>query len=199
VPIGEWVITEAARNLKRWQAMRPMNPPLSMSVNLSRQQLVHPELVEAVQHVLDETGINPATFRLEITETLIMEDIDALERVMLELKQLGVQLVMDDFGTGHSSLASLHQLPFDVLKIDRSFINSAGGKRDYAAIVHAVVTVALNLDMEVVAEGVETEDQLSLLQGLDCTYGQGHLFSVPVDAKAAEKMLKRDFGMRKAA
>ncbi len=186
VSIGQWVLREACTSLKRWQRRLPS---LTMSVNLSRQQLGHPTLVSGVKSVLKEHELDPATLTLEVTEGMIMSNPEQMAPVLDQIRRAGVRLAMDDFGTGHSSLSFLHRVPMDVLKIDRSFINSPGRARDFGAIINTVVQLAHNLRMTVVAEGIETMEQLVLLQSLDCNYGQGYLFSQPLVPEDAEKLL----------
>jgi diguanylate cyclase (GGDEF)-like protein len=189
-PIGYWVLAEACKQLKAWQAAFPAHANLSMSVNLSARQLITPDFAGRVRNLLAETGINPAHLILEITETVMIRNADASIPVLRELKDLGIHLHMDDFGTGYSSLSCLHRFPLTGLKIDQSFVKSAGENRDYAAIVHAIVTLARNLGMSMVAEGIETADQLVLLQTMECENGQGFYFSRPLDAAAAQDFIR---------
>ena len=193
LPLGTWVLREACLQLRSWQERFTDYPHLSMSVNLSKRQVTDAKLVGTVAEIIKDTKIEPRSLRLEITESTIVDDIDGLMPALKRLKGLGVQLAMDDFGTGQSSLGFLHRIPMDILKIDRSFIDRAGKTRDHAAIIHTVVQLAHNLNMEVVAEGVETRDQISLLQSLECDYGQGYLFGEPVSAEAVESLVKSGF------
>ncbi|MBT8484327.1 MAG: EAL domain-containing protein [Phycisphaerales bacterium] len=199
VPIGAWVISEACRQLKEWHTAYPTQTNLAISVNLARQQMLHPDLIPTIERVLAETGVPAERLRLEMVEDMLMDDQKAAQTVLGQLRTLGVKLVMDDFGTGHSSLSSLHRFPIDILKIDRDFIGSVKKRRDYGAIVHAVVELAHNLDMQVVAEGVETEDQLALLQALDCDYAQGQRFSLAVPADEVKRFLETEHCFRHAA
>ncbi len=199
VSIGQWVLREAVAQLKRWHDARPDLAPLSMSINLSKQQLTHPELLDDIGAALEETGLPAGSLVLDITESELMGNPENLTPVLEKLRGLGVRLAMDDFGTGHSSLSFLRQAPMDFLKIDRSFINNPGKTRDYGAIIHTVVQLAHNLDMLVVAKGIETPEQLVLMQSLDCNYGQGFLFSKPIDADEAGKLLDDDFRFTLAA
>jgi diguanylate cyclase (GGDEF)-like protein len=184
-PIGYWVLVEACKQLKAWQSAFPTQASLSMSVNLSAKQLIMPEFASRVRKLLAETGLKPEHLILEITETVMIRNADASIPVLRELKEMGIQLHMDDFGTGYSSLSCLHRFPLTGLKIDQTFVKSAGESRDYAAIVHAIVTLARNLGMSLVAEGIETAEQVVLLQAMECENGQGFYFSKPLNAAAA--------------
>jgi diguanylate cyclase (GGDEF)-like protein/PAS domain S-box-containing protein len=199
VPIGAWALRESARQLRRWQDRFPQVPPLSMNVNLSRRQIGHGDLVRTVRDVLQETGIDPVRLKLEITESVIMDSPETINALLRQLKGLGVQLCMDDFGTGHSSLSCLHSFPIDVLKIDRSFVANTDLNREYAAVIQAIVTLAHTLKMTVVGEGVETAGQLAQLQALDCDCAQGNLFSGSMRAEAAEAYLKAPRGLARSA
>jgi EAL domain-containing protein (putative c-di-GMP-specific phosphodiesterase class I) len=188
VAIGRWALDTACRQLKAWQTKYPRHRDLTVSVNLSKRELRDPQLVDNIRNVLAQTGVRPACVKIEITESAVMETADS-RGVLERIKALGVQLHMDDFGTGYSSLSGLHKFPLDGLKIDQAFIRNVSERRDYAAVVHAIITLARNLNMQVVAEGVETAEQVAMLQGLDCTQAQGYHFAKPQDAKAAEALL----------
>ena len=190
VPIGEWILGEACRQLKIWQARFPACPPLSMNVNLSAKQLADPNLVQRVRDILSETGIAPETLKLELTESALITEIESAGKVLVELQALGVGLKLDDFGTGYSSLAYLRTLHFDSLKIDRAFIKRLGSDSEGSAIVKTIINLAHDLHMTVVAEGIETEPQLAELIGLGCDGGQGFYFSAPLDTEAAGKLLE---------
>ena len=198
VPIGEWVMREAAGQLERWQEQRP-GQPLSMTVNLSKKQLVDPGLLDTVAGVLRDVEIEPSSFVLEITESTIMDNLDALTPTLESLRGLGVRLAMDDFGTGHSSLSFLYRVPMDILKVDRSFVMKAGEGRKFDALIETIIRLAQNFDMEVVAEGVETVEQLALLQKLRCNYCQGYLFAKPLPAPEAEALLGGEYRFSRAA
>ncbi len=186
VPIGTWVLDEACRQLAEWKrSLGPASPPC-IHVNLSRKQLLLPGLVELVEQVLDKHGLSPEGLHLEVTERGIMHDPQTAITTLNQLSELGVKIDVDDFGTGHSSLSCLHDFPIDVLKVDRGFIQNANLGRDYAALLHAVVTLADNLGLQVVAEGIENADQVALLQALGCEFGQGYLFSSPMFADEAK-------------
>jgi EAL domain-containing protein (putative c-di-GMP-specific phosphodiesterase class I) len=182
LPIGEWVLREACGQFAKWRQSMGSNAPRSISVNLSRRQLVLPNLPETIKEVLEQTGMAAECLHLEVTESAVMRDSAAATQMLLAIKAIGVKLDMDDFGTGHSSLAYLHQFPIDVLKIDRSFVANIDRGRAFAALVQAVAQLARNLDITVVAEGIETMAQTLILQSLECEFGQGYLFSAPLMA-----------------
>jgi diguanylate cyclase (GGDEF)-like protein/PAS domain S-box-containing protein len=190
LPMGLWVIRTAADQLRQWQRQFKMNPPLSISVNLSCRQFLQPDLISQVQRALLDTGLDPRCLNMEITESAIMEQVESASSALSKLKSLGVKLAMDDFGKGYSSLCYLHQLPFDTLKIDRSFIASIGHAGENIEIVRTIISLAKVLGLDVVAEGVETESQLSQLKDLGCQFGQGYSFSRPLSAEAAGALLK---------
>ena len=190
IPIGEWVLNEACRQLRVWQAKYPSTPPLSMNVNLSVKQLSDPNLVGGVARILAETGVPPETLKLEVTESSLMTAIESARDVLADLQALHVGLKLDDFGTGYSSLSYLRTFHFDSLKIDPSFIQRVATDRETRAIVETIVKLAHTLDMNVVAEGIETEAQLARLIDAGCDTGQGFLFSRPLPAEAAEKLLE---------
>ena len=188
IPIGKWIIEESCRQVVRWQSK--VADPLSVSVNLSAKQLMHPNLTSQVKDVLLETGLTPSQLKLEVTETNVMEHAERALSVLTSLNELGISLSTDDFGTGYSSLSYLQRFPFDRLKIDRSFIDKMDGNDKGTAIVKTILMLGENLGIEVVAEGIETQEQLDMLRALGCRLGQGYLFSRPVAAKAVEKLLR---------
>ncbi|MFW6335655.1 MAG: EAL domain-containing protein [Phycisphaeraceae bacterium] len=177
--IGEWVMETACRDFLSWQALMGADAPESLSVNLSRIQVANADLRDRVAGVLERTGMPPHALLLEVTESIAMDQADAIA-VLEGLKGLGIGIAMDDFGTGHSSLACLNEMPFDVVKIDRAFLAGVGQDRSFVAVLQAICELARNLDIRVIAEGVETFDQLALLQAIDCPYVQGFLFSRPI-------------------
>jgi diguanylate cyclase (GGDEF)-like protein/PAS domain S-box-containing protein len=187
VPIGKWILETACRQIAKWQETSEQR--LSVSVNLSARQLMHPTLVSQVEDILAETGMSPRQLKLEVTESTVMEYSEKARDVLDALDRLGVHLSTDDFGTGYSSLSYLQTFPFDRLKIDRSFIDKLGSNKKSDAIVKTILMLGTNLGMEVVAEGIETVGQLELLQELGCRLGQGFYFSRPVDACEAEKLI----------
>jgi len=191
VPIGLWVLREACMAMHRWQSEFPTDPPLEVSVNVSVRQFREPDLQDQIAAILAETKLNPATLQLEITESVLMDDVDDVAILLNGLKTLGVGLKIDDFGTGYASLKCLNRLPFDVLKIDRSFVVNMAQKDGTADTIRTILLLAENLGMEVVAEGIENKDQLNELQALHCDYGQGFYFSPPVDPQALGDLIRR--------
>jgi diguanylate cyclase (GGDEF)-like protein/PAS domain S-box-containing protein len=179
VPIGAWVIETACEQAAAWQEE---GRPASMSINVSGRQLARPDIVEVVAGALQASGVSPGNIVLEVTESAVLSDLDRAARVMTELRDLGVHLGMDDFGTGYSSLSYLANLPFDIVKIDRTFITGYGKDRRTAALLEAMAALCRSLDLRAVAEGVETEAQLAEVSRLGIPYVQGFLFGQPVPA-----------------
>lgn len=176
VPIGEWVLGEACRRAKEWQGRCPQDPPLAVSVNLSAKQFRREDLAEYVGAVLGECGLDPRALTLEITESTAMEDAGETAEALRKLKAMGVRIEVDDFGTGYSSLSYLRLFPVDYLKVDRSFVFGLGRNPNDEGIVRAVVSLAHTLGLEVVAEGVESGEQLGLLREMGCEMAQGNYF-----------------------
>jgi diguanylate cyclase (GGDEF)-like protein/PAS domain S-box-containing protein len=195
VPIGAWVLEEACRQVKVWQDERCVDRALLLSVNVSARQFQGPDLVETVAAVLGRTGFDPTSLKLELTESLMMQDVERTIQRLYELKGLSIQLAIDDFGTGYSSLAYLRRFPISVLKVDKSFIHRLGTGAQDDAIVRSIVTLASDLGMQVVAEGIETAEQLDALRVLSCTYGQGYYFSRPLPAHQAEAFVTSAAGV----
>jgi diguanylate cyclase (GGDEF)-like protein len=191
VPLGLWILKRACQQLAQWQWQGTANRSLFMSVNLSGKQVAQPELVGQIREILEETNIDAKYLKLEITESAVMENAEMAARLLKRLKALGVQLSIDDFGTGYSSLSYLHRFPVNTLKIDRSFVGRIGEAAENIEIVRTVISLAENMGMEVVAEGVETLSQLTQLRILKCQYGQGYLFSRPVDADSVSDWISR--------
>ena len=193
IPIGRWILNEACRQTAEWQMHTGIQ--LSISVNLSAKQLVHPHLYSQVREVLEETMLSPRQLKLEVTESTVMENSERSMSVLSDLSAIGVSLSTDDFGTGYSSLSYLHRFPFSRLKIDRSFVNKMEEDEKSAAIVKTILLLGENLGIEVVAEGIETQFQLEILTSLGCRLAQGYAFSEPVDAKLARLMLHKSFSL----
>ena len=189
IEIGEWILGELAPGV-RWQKQFTGASTLTVSVNLSAKQLMHPALTARVSSILLKSGLNPRHLKLEVTESTVMDNGETALRVLSELRSLGISLSTDDFGTGYSSLRYLHRFPFQSLKIDRSFINRMDGDIKSEAIVRSILMLGQNLEIETVAEGIENAQQLWQLRSLGCRYGQGYLFSKPVNAAAAENLLR---------
>jgi diguanylate cyclase (GGDEF)-like protein/PAS domain S-box-containing protein len=188
-PIGWIVLREACRQIRVWQAHFPWLSSLAMSVNVSGTQLAHPDFTTHVSAILRDAGIDGRQLNLEITEAVMTERASGLTDVLAFLKMRGIPLHIDDFGTGYSSLSTLHDLPINTLKIDRSFVSRMGSNGENAEMIVAIITLAHNLGLEVVAEGVETKVQREQLRMLGCDYAQGYLFSRPADAFAAAALL----------
>jgi len=189
VPIGTWVLQEACRQLRRWQDRFGEAAELSISVNLSALQFTQSNLVEIVRQALSDSGIQGHSLRLELTESVAMEEPERMAPLLRELQKLGVRLSIDDFGTGYSSLSHLHRFSVDTLKVDRSFIKSMELNERSLDIVRTIVSLAHNMGMEVIAEGAETAMQASLLRGMKCDCVQGFFFSKPLEAEAIDALL----------
>ena len=190
VPIGNWVLLTAARQVCSWKAAR--HPELRVSVNISARQFNQPSLVETVRSVLEETGLEPELLELELTESAMMSNIENSIARMHQLKELGVSLAIDDFGTGYASLSYLSQFPLDRIKVDKSFVTALPYDRQMSAIVQTIVVLAHSLGMTVVAEGVETDEQLRFLRMLGCEEVQGFLFSPPLPPDSLVELLLRN-------
>jgi diguanylate cyclase (GGDEF)-like protein/PAS domain S-box-containing protein len=189
LPIGEWVLRQACEQMRRWQELVPLCADLSISINISNRQFAHPELLDNIMQILKATNLDPRSLKLEITESVMMENIEVARGVLKQLQAIGVEFSIDDFGTGYSSLSCLHQLPINTLKIDRSFVRRIGENSENKEIVRTIITLAQSLGMGVIAEGIETKEQLERLRELKCPNGQGYLFSKPIDAETAENLI----------
>lgn len=187
IPLGEWILKTACIQAQSWQTLGL--PPIRIAVNLSGYQFSQPHLGELIIEILRETGLDPRYLELELTESTVMENPDAAIATLSELRSLGIQISIDDFGTGYSSLSYLGQLPFDILKIDRSFVSSLTQDAKNAAITTAILQMAQSLNLKVVAEGVETEAELAFFYGHQCDQIQGYWFSPPLSASAFEEVL----------
>lgn len=185
VLIDWWVLREACHQLRIWQDRFPHTLTLKVSVNLSSKQLSQVNLVEKIEKIRQETGLDTSSLNLEITESAIIENPESAAAILSQIRALGIKVHIDDFGTGYSSLSYLHRFPIDTMKIDRSFINRIDKDRESLEIVRTIVTLAHNLGMDAIAEGIETEAQLNILQELQCEFGQGYFFSKPLDRENA--------------
>ncbi|MEB3118333.1 MAG: EAL domain-containing protein [Limnothrix sp.] len=195
VHLGEWVLAAACAQLQQWRShwhRDHSHLPLSISVNIAGRQFAQANLVQQIERTLMETGLPPACLRIEVTESVIAERVDSVVDKLARLKALGVQSCIDDFGTGYSSLSRLQQFPINALKVDRSFVKDLPYSEDSAAIVRTIVNLARSLNIHTVAEGIETPEQLQCLEQLGCDYGQGFLFAKPMQAAAAEELLRGD-------
>jgi diguanylate cyclase (GGDEF)-like protein/PAS domain S-box-containing protein len=191
VPIGRWVLREACRQAKAWQEQWPATPPLAIAVNLSARQLQYPGIVDEVSAALAAADLDPPSLVLEITETAIMEQLDAAITILIELRRLGVRLALDDFGTGYSSLSYLQRLPVDIIKLDRTFVSGVAGSTEDSALARGILTLGQTLGLETVAEGIETAEQLAALRELGCQLGQGYFFARPLGPAAVDALLER--------
>jgi len=189
-PIGRWALECACKQVLEWHQLRPDQRPFDVSVNLSARQVTHRELPASVAEILGASGLDPVHLRLEVTESVLVEESATAVGTLEALSEIGVGLVLDDFGTGYSSLAYLNRFPFDGLKIDRSFIDALGVEQERTAIVEAIIGMARALSLDVIAEGVENEAQMSELERLDCDYAQGHLFSKALPPERVAALLR---------
>ncbi|MEL4896483.1 EAL domain-containing protein [Crocosphaera sp. Alani8] len=195
VSLGEWILDKACRQIRDWHHKFPRDSALIMSVNLSSRQFCEPNLVEQIKTIIDATGIEGNRLKLEITESMMMDNVEESIGLLKRLKELGLRLSIDDFGTGYSSLSYLHRLPVDTLKVDKSFVERMEEKEDshkYIQIVQTIISLGHNLNFDVIAEGIETENQQNILTKLECEYGQGYIFSRPLSSKDAEALLERE-------
>lgn len=189
VPLGEWVLREACRQMQDWRRKFPAFASLNISVNLASSQLKESNLTNQIKQIIVNTGLDASCLKLELTESMLMEDLQKTIDTLLQLKAMDIKLSIDDFGTGYSSLSYLHRFPIDTLKIDRSFINKISSNPEECAVVKTIITLAHTLGMDAIAEGVETCEQSIKLKAWGCEFGQGHLFSKPLNSSAVEAML----------
>ena len=190
LPIGDWGLTEACTQIQRWCSEDPSNLSLRVCVNLSARQFSREGLADHVEALLLQFGISSRQLGLEMTESSLIPNVRTALEVLGSLRRLGVSLLMDDFGTGHSSLNHLHSFPFDVLKIDRSFVGRMTEGDQPLQIVRTIIELARVLGLDVVAEGIETREQYRLLRQLGCRFGQGFLFARPMTAEAVTRLLR---------
>lgn len=193
MPLGQWIFREACRQLRHWHDQFPEFQHLTMSINLSNRQFGQTDLVKQIEEALQETRVKGNCVRLEITESMVMGDVDAAIDLMLRLKSLDLKLAIDDFGTGYSSLSYLHRFPMDTLKVDKSFVGRLEKSVEDQAIIHTILTLGKKLGMEVVAEGVETQQQVNMLKQEHCDYGQGYFFAKPLSREATFEMLSQKY------
>jgi EAL domain-containing protein (putative c-di-GMP-specific phosphodiesterase class I) len=189
-PLGLWILEDACTHLANWKKMFPIARPMTVSVNVSGIQLEDSRFYPAVIEILRRTNLSPESLILEITETSLISASRHVPALLADFRSAGIRTVLDDFGTGHSSLSVIHQFPLDGLKIDRSFVSNIGARRRFAAMIHSIMDMAHNLEMDVVAEGVESIEQVALLQALGCSRGQGYLFSPPVAPEQMTEFLR---------
>jgi diguanylate cyclase (GGDEF)-like protein len=189
VSLGAWVLREACLQMRNWQLQFTNISSWKISVNISSKQLAQPNFVEQVKQILQETQLSANNLKLEVTESCLVEDSISTIAILKELKALGIEFSLDDFGTGYSSLSYLHQFPFDTLKIDRSFVNSIEGNSEKLGIIRAIITLARNLGMDTIAEGIETINQLNQLKALKCQYAQGYFLSKPLNKEILENLI----------
>jgi diguanylate cyclase (GGDEF)-like protein/PAS domain S-box-containing protein len=192
VNIGAWMVREACRQLKIWQQLNPEHK-IALSINISGRQFLNDDLIDTIKRHCTEYQISPELLKLELTETTVMKNSELIMSRLSELKALNTELVIDDFGTGYSSLSYLHQFPIDALKIDRSFVTNIGRGGQNTEIIRAIIAMAHNLNLQVVAEGVETADQCRQLKQLGCDHAQGYYFSKPVPTAEAQVLLKKEW------
>jgi EAL domain-containing protein (putative c-di-GMP-specific phosphodiesterase class I) len=187
VPLGRWIIRQAVRQLSQWHTDNPDTAHLRMSINVSGRQFQQAGLVEEVTEVLAETGVDPAMIVLEITESMLMQDVDQTATTLQALRDLGVRVAVDDFGTGYSSLSYLKRFPVDILKVDRSFVG--GHNAGDTTLADAVLGLGRALQLQTVAEGIETDTQWSTMRDLGYDYGQGYLFARPAAAVQIDQLM----------
>jgi diguanylate cyclase (GGDEF)-like protein/PAS domain S-box-containing protein len=195
VPLGSWVLGQAAADLVQWVRQAPRQEPLYVSVNVSARQFRDPGFVGGVRRVLAESGLAPSALMLELTESVLLRRDERIHADLMELRAVGVNLAIDDFGTGYSSLSYLRELPIDVLKIDKSFVDGIGISEQRLALVEGIIRIARTLDLNVIAEGIETEIQRDLLVSMGCQFGQGYLLAMPVEADHAETLVRIGRGL----
>ncbi|MEH2315668.1 GGDEF domain-containing response regulator [Nostoc sp.] len=189
IPISYWVLGEACRQMHAWQRQFPADPPLRISVNISTKQFSQSGLIEQIKQIIQETGLEGSNLKLEITESVLMENIQSLPFILLQLQEMNIELHLDDFGTGYSSLSYLQRFSSTGLKIDRSFIAKIGTNGENLEIIQAIITLAQSLNKDVIAEGIETAEQLAQLRAMKCKYAQGYFFCKPLDSKSIERLM----------
>ncbi|NET09117.1 MAG: EAL domain-containing protein [Symploca sp. SIO2B6] len=192
IPIGQWILQEACQKMQYWHTKFPGRAPLVVSVNLSGRQFTQPDLVKHIEKILAQTGLNGRYLKLELTESILMDDVSSVIETLHQMKKLDLQISIDDFGTGYSSLSYLHRFPIDTLKVDRSFVMNIDEMGEDHAIVKTIIALGHHLGMDVIAEGIETSEQAKKLKDLHCEYGQGYFFAKPLPAEKVEELLVRE-------
>jgi len=189
IPLTGWILEETCKQLAKWQKTSSDHKDLIVSVNISGKHLSNDDLIDDVENALIEAKLDACYLKLEVTESAAMENAEHTISILNRLNQLGVQLSIDDFGTGYSSLSYLHRLPFNTLKIDRSFVSAVGENGEGSEILETIISLAKSLKKKIIAEGIETEAQLELLEDLGCEYGQGYLMSKPLTVEKMDRAL----------
>lgn len=189
--INTWVLQSACQQLHLWENHPEITQPITMSVNLSARMFSQPNLIAQIDEILYETKVNPENLELEITESVIMENIHAVKTILQQLQERRIKLVMDDFGTGYSSLSYLHSFPLSALKIDKSFVKRMQENQEDMGLVPAMIGIADSMGMRTIAEGVETREQLDQLRSLNCEFAQGFLFSQPIEQQSVIHLLTK--------
>ena len=192
VPMGKWILETACRQMQQWREKFDHAESVMMSVNLSSRQFAQPDLIAQIQETLILTGLEPANLKLEITESMVMDDVEDTIVLLNQLKELNINISMDDFGTGFSSFNYLHRFPTDTLKVDRTFVSNMSQGDKNVEIVNTIIILAHRLGMDVIAEGIETELEKEILQGFNCEYGQGYFFAKPLSAKDATELFVKN-------
>jgi EAL domain-containing protein (putative c-di-GMP-specific phosphodiesterase class I) len=190
IPLGMWILKEACQQLRAWHLAFPERSALIMGVNLASKQLRDPGFIERLDLVVAETGLEGSALKLELTESMLVDNIESVLQTLASIRSRDIQLSIDDFGTGYSSLSYLPRFPINTLKIDRSFVNQMTLDAENLEIVRAITTLAHSIGIDVVAEGIETTQQLDLLQTLGCGFGQGYLFAKPLDFHSASQFIE---------
>jgi EAL domain-containing protein (putative c-di-GMP-specific phosphodiesterase class I) len=189
-PIDWWVFEEACRQVHEWHLRFPIDPPVQLNVNLTSSLLMRPDLLSHIRKIIKNTGLNPHTLSLEVTESIVSANYETMTRIILALRELGIGVQIDNFGTGNASLLNLKHLSISGLKIDQAFIKDIGEDQNDILLVRKLIDLAHELGLCTTAEGVETELQYEQLKGLGCDLGQGFLFASPVAPDAIAKLLK---------
>jgi EAL domain-containing protein (putative c-di-GMP-specific phosphodiesterase class I) len=199
VSIGHWLMVQACRQLREWEVNHRSGSPMHVTVNVSARQVADARLANDIQDALQQTGVDPSRLQLEMTEKIASADPKLTVTVLSHLKHFGIGTVLDDFGTGSTSLVGLRQFPVDALKIERSLIREMQTDRSASDIVELIILLAHKMNLKVIAEGIETVRQVERLLELGCEYGQGYFFSQPMEAKAALIFMRQQLVARKTA